>query len=211
MLDLTRGANYSFHGLLLLATAGPGQVLSIGQLARGVRASPTYMAKLLKRLAEAKLLEAHRGKNGGYSLGRPADSISLRDVVSALEATEPQCLAILPLCSQCPLSPECPVNETLADASDDLRRRLDAVSVGELARRLEKTAGPQLSTRAAGKAPQWPRLRRARPVRKLEGRRRGRETRGGALLHASTGTGDTAGRGRRRAATRVEREGGGAP
>lgn len=161
MLDLTRGANYSFHGLLLLAIAGPEQVLSIGQLARGVRASPTYMAKLLKRLAEAKLLEAHRGKGGGYSLARPAESISLRDVVSALAATEPSWLAPLPLCSQCPLSPECPVNDALAAASNDIRRRLEAVSVGGLARRLEKTAGPQLSIRSAGKAPRWPRVRGA--------------------------------------------------
>ena len=43
------------------------------------------VAKLLKPLAQAGLVEGFRGANGGYRLARPADQIGLLDIVIAME------------------------------------------------------------------------------------------------------------------------------
>ena len=137
ILELTRGSNFSFHSLLLLARAGPGEAISIGQLAKAVQASPTYMAKLLKKLARAGLVVPQRGRGGGYTLGPPAESISLWQVVSALNGSASQVPA-LPMCSECALAPQCPLKSTLQCAAADFRQRLESVSVGALAQLLEQ-------------------------------------------------------------------------
>lgn len=43
-----------------------------------------YVAKLLRVLRQAGLVESIRGKNGGYLLARPADQIRMSEVISAL-------------------------------------------------------------------------------------------------------------------------------
>lgn len=122
--------------------------MSIEQLAEGVQASPTYMAKLLQQLARAGLVEAHRGRGGGYSLGRPAESITLWEVVAALHGNLPLETVLLPICSRCPLAPACPLRETLASMGEEIRRRLEEVTVGGLAKLL-KQATRSASSREA--------------------------------------------------------------
>jgi Rrf2 family protein len=48
-----------------------------------------FLAKILQTLAHAGLLESHRGPSGGFRLARPAEGISLRDIVLAMEGPEP--------------------------------------------------------------------------------------------------------------------------
>lgn len=115
--------------------------MSIEQLAEEVQASPSYMAKLLQRLARAGLVVAHRGRAGGYSLGRPGQSITLWEVVAALHGGDALRTPLLPICSRCPLSPVCPLRDTLQSAGDEMRRRLQEVTVGTLARLLEEHRG----------------------------------------------------------------------
>ena len=53
---------------------------------RGLSHIPQPMAsKILKTLARAGLLTSHRGAKGGYGLARPADAISVADVIAALD------------------------------------------------------------------------------------------------------------------------------
>jgi len=41
--------------------------------------------KLLKKLVDAKIVTAYRGKHGGYHLSKPAQQISLLEIISAVE------------------------------------------------------------------------------------------------------------------------------
>ncbi len=161
MLELTRGSNYSFHALLLLARAEPARTMTIDELAQGVRASPSYMAKLLKRLSRAGLVMAHLGRGGGYGLGRPADVITLWEVVAALHDGVPVGTPVIPLCAQCPLSPICPLRDTLHSAEEDIRHRLEAVTVGSLAQLLDQNTLAD-SSQGSGKAGSHPWLSKQR-------------------------------------------------
>lgn len=139
-LQLTRGTNYSFHALVLLAGARPEEVMSIGQLAKGVKASPTYMGKLLHRLSQSGLVKAQRGRGGGYCLARPASDITLWEVVSTLHGGSPLGSMALPICSKCSIAAACPLKDALRSAEDDIRRRLETVTVGSLVKLLEDVA-----------------------------------------------------------------------
>ena len=49
------------------------------------RRPPDYVEQILLRLRRANLVRSTRGARGGYALARPADQISIRDVIEASE------------------------------------------------------------------------------------------------------------------------------
>ena len=84
MLRVTKLTDYATVVLTVLA-ADPDHVLSATELAERAGLEPPTVAKVLKPLAQAGLVEGFRGANGGYRLARPADAIGLIEVVEAME------------------------------------------------------------------------------------------------------------------------------
>jgi FeS assembly SUF system regulator len=84
MLRVTKLTDYATVVLTVLA-ARPGEVLSATELADHAGLEIPTVAKLLKPLAQAGLVAAFRGSNGGYRLARDAGDISLVQIVEAME------------------------------------------------------------------------------------------------------------------------------
>ena len=84
MLRVTKLTDYATVVLTVLA-ARPDAVLSAPELAERAGLELPTVAKLLKPLAQAGLVEAFRGTNGGYRLARAASQISLVEIVEAME------------------------------------------------------------------------------------------------------------------------------
>ena len=84
MLRVTKLTDYATVVLTVLA-ARPGVVLSAAELAEQAGLEAPTVAKLLKPLAQAGLVEGFRGSNGGYRLARDASDISLIEIVEAME------------------------------------------------------------------------------------------------------------------------------
>jgi len=84
MLRVTKLTDYATVVLTALA-ARPDAVLSAPELAERAGLEMPTVAKLLKPLAQAGLVEAFRGTNGGYRLARAASQISLVEIVEAME------------------------------------------------------------------------------------------------------------------------------
>jgi FeS assembly SUF system regulator len=85
MIRLTRLTDY---GILLLTrfASGTGEPMrSARDLAEGARLPLPTVSKILKLLARHGLLEAHRGVKGGFTLARPADRITMAEIIRALE------------------------------------------------------------------------------------------------------------------------------
>ena len=84
MLRVTRMTDYATLVLATLAQA-PARVLPAAEIAERARLEPTTVAKVLRPLAQAGLVEACRGASGGYRLARPAPGITLASIVEAIE------------------------------------------------------------------------------------------------------------------------------
>ncbi|WP_166206231.1 SUF system Fe-S cluster assembly regulator [Cognatiluteimonas telluris] len=84
MLRVTKLTDYATVVLTVLA-ARPDDVLSATELAEQAGLEVPTVAKLLKPLAQAGLVAAFRGSNGGYRLARAASDISLVQIVEAME------------------------------------------------------------------------------------------------------------------------------
>ncbi len=84
MIRFSKMADY---GVLLLGhfVRHEGLQASAGELAESFHMPRTLVANLLKAFREAGLLESRRGLKGGYLLARPADQISLLDVLRVID------------------------------------------------------------------------------------------------------------------------------
>jgi FeS assembly SUF system regulator len=84
MLRLSRLADYAT--VLMCRMAGqPETIWSASQLATGAGVPSPTVSKLLKQLARSGLLNSLRGGRGGYQLARGPETISLADVIAAVD------------------------------------------------------------------------------------------------------------------------------
>ena len=88
-MKMSEGVEWTAHACVLLAALPQGIGLPANALAEFHALAPAYMAKHMQALARAGVVEAVRGPRGGYRLARPADEISLLDIVEAIESDEP--------------------------------------------------------------------------------------------------------------------------
>jgi FeS assembly SUF system regulator len=84
MIILSKLADYGVIVATHLA-ADPQRQLTAGAVADEVRLPRATVAKILKALAHAGLVSATRGAAGGYRLAREARTISVAEVVAAID------------------------------------------------------------------------------------------------------------------------------
>ncbi len=131
-MQITRTADYGVRVMTRLAAAPKSTRMTVADLAQESGASVAFTGKILQRLGSARLVVSRRGYEGGFELARPADSISLLDIVSALEG--PLCLnECLPGGSGCDRQPSCNAHEVWADAQAALAAVLAAAPLDRLA------------------------------------------------------------------------------
>jgi Rrf2 family transcriptional regulator, cysteine metabolism repressor len=66
---------------------GSEPVVSLAEIAEGDGLPLAYLEHLVARLRKAGLIDSRRGSRGGYLLGRPAEEITMAEVVEALEGS----------------------------------------------------------------------------------------------------------------------------
>ncbi|MCP3104579.1 SUF system Fe-S cluster assembly regulator [Myxococcus sp. K15C18031901] len=84
MLRMSKMTDYGIVLMTELARA-EGDTRTTRELAARTRVPLPSASKVLKGLLQAGLVVSQRGANGGYGLARPATSLSLAELVSALE------------------------------------------------------------------------------------------------------------------------------
>jgi Rrf2 family protein len=75
--------DYALRAMLELAAAGG--LVKGEQLATAQGIPQKFLETILVDLRHAELVASRRGVDGGYSLGKPADEISIADVIRAVE------------------------------------------------------------------------------------------------------------------------------
>jgi Rrf2 family protein len=84
-MKLSANEEYGVRCLVRLGYAGfAGQALTIPEISEAEGVSPAYAAKILRVLRKGGYVKAARGKEGGYTLARPADQIVIGEVVDLL-------------------------------------------------------------------------------------------------------------------------------
>lgn len=84
---LPQTAEYALRAMVCLATtAEPGQPMLARELSELTAIPIHYLAKILRRLVLADLLESKKGFGGGFVLARAPETISFRDILQAVDS-----------------------------------------------------------------------------------------------------------------------------
>lgn len=138
---------YGVHALAYVAKKPAGELATLPELAAWMRtiwptASETYLSNVVQRMARGKLLRSHRGVLGGYSLGRAATKISLRDVAELLEGVDVDRCG-LSLSDECPVRDRCNIQGRLRQLEEAYIKSLETVTVADLANEIVVTPPDQ--------------------------------------------------------------------
>jgi Rrf2 family protein len=86
-MRITNLAEYGVICALHLAKYGADAPIAGREIAERERLPADYVEQILLRLRRAGVVRSTRGARGGYQLARPADTITMRDVIEASEET----------------------------------------------------------------------------------------------------------------------------
>ena len=78
---LSQKSHYALRALLVLAARGDGKPIQIAEIADSANIPKKFLEQILLELKKPGIVRSHRGRSGGYSLGRPAKDISFADVL----------------------------------------------------------------------------------------------------------------------------------
>lgn len=77
-------AEYSLRAVVWLAS-NAGEPLTVHEIAAVTQVPPDYLSKVMRALARGGLVQAQRGKHGGFTLTRRAEEITALEVVNAVD------------------------------------------------------------------------------------------------------------------------------
>ena len=83
-MQLTSKGRYAVMAMADLS-AQAARAVTIAEIAGRQGISAAYLEQLFARLRRAGLVEGVRGPGGGYRLARPAEEVSVADVIAAVD------------------------------------------------------------------------------------------------------------------------------
>ncbi|QGJ69630.1 HTH-type transcriptional regulator CymR [Planctomycetales bacterium 10988] len=84
-MKLSRTILYALQATLQLAEAGPQAPIPCSRLAEAGKMPERFLLQILRNLVTHGLLRSTRGVDGGYSLHRQPDQITLLDIIEAID------------------------------------------------------------------------------------------------------------------------------
>ncbi len=81
----SRASDYALLLLIHLSGIPDQETLSIKKIATQLKLSLRFLANIANKLSIARIVVSHRGVGGGIQLARPANHISVREVIEAVE------------------------------------------------------------------------------------------------------------------------------
>jgi len=130
-MQITRQTEYAIRTMLELAKAPEGEILSTRFISEQQDIPEDFLKKTIKLLALADLVVTQRGTGGGVRLAKPAEQITMLDIITAIEG--PICLNVCMAPNyNCPNQPTCPSKQVFKRAQDALVAELQKQSLAEM-------------------------------------------------------------------------------
>lgn len=130
----TKG-RYGLRAMVDLALHAEEGPVPLKEIAERQGLSESYLEQVFAALRRVGLVTAVRGPAGGYALGRPAEEISVGEILRTLEgATAPvHCVERAVGRPRCERAPECPTREFWRKLRDHIDAFIDRTTLRDLA------------------------------------------------------------------------------
>lgn len=118
--------------LVFLARRPDGAYASTSEISSARHIPEPYLLHICSELQKAGVIESRRGPQGGHRLARPADAITVRDVVNSLDYSLAP-LSCVDHAEECQLSDGCTQRDMWGEVESLLLRHLDSIKIADLA------------------------------------------------------------------------------
>ncbi len=132
---LSQRTRYTIRAMLHLADRyGEGPV-QLGEIAAAQNIPPKFLTVMLSQMARDGLIETRRGREGGYWLARPPETISYGELVRLTRGS----LGLLPCasrqayqtCTHCITEDKCRLHRVMLMVRDETARILDGLTLAD--------------------------------------------------------------------------------
>ena len=131
MLRVTKLADYGIIILTYLASHG-GRTFNARDIAAGARLPLPVVSKILKLLARNGLLASRRGIKGGFGLARKPETISVAQIIRALEGPIAVTECTDRINGDCGLETGCPVRTNWHLINQAIHQALEKITLAEM-------------------------------------------------------------------------------
>jgi Rrf2 family protein len=130
-MQITKAGEYGVLGVMNLARRGSGQMVMIEDVSREEGIPRSFLGKIFQNLVRAGIVRSTRGAGGGMVLARTPESITVLEVIEAIEGriALQRCLQETPDCN---LVDSCALCGILGEAQDRMRDVLAHATVADL-------------------------------------------------------------------------------
>ena len=131
MLRFTKRADYGLMAIHYIAVHDQLGAVSAKRIADEFRIPPELLAKIMQRLAKQGLIASQNGPKGGYVLARRAVSITVGEVIRALEGPI-HIVECYEDASECPQMERCNLRRPMQKVQAAISHMLDTMTLAEL-------------------------------------------------------------------------------
>ncbi|GHC47145.1 RrF2 family transcriptional regulator [Neogemmobacter tilapiae] len=131
-MRLTSFTDYGMRILMRMA-AEPERGHSTTELAEEFGLSRHHLAKIVQKLAQGGILQTRRGGGGGAMLARPADQVTLAQIVCLLEEGQPLVECFAKGGNLCRIDGHCRLKTRLRHAENAFLTALDKSTLADVA------------------------------------------------------------------------------
>ncbi|MCM3742353.1 Rrf2 family transcriptional regulator [Oceanobacillus luteolus] len=123
----SNATNYALHTIVHLMLQPRESLVGVKELADVQNLSPTYLSKILTKLAKAGLIESTPGAKGGYKISRTKQEISFLDVIHAIEGDTSL--------FDCTIHHEgCLIEKAMKQVEENMKGELDSMLLNDIAK-----------------------------------------------------------------------------
>ena len=130
---LSRSCEYGLQAAAKLVSLGKDTYVPIRELSQGLHISQHYLTKVLQILTRCGIMKSMRGPNGGVALTRPAEDITLKEIVVAIDGPElfEACVLGLPGCGE---RKPCPLHDQWGEVRGCIHTAFSETTLAQVAR-----------------------------------------------------------------------------
>jgi len=140
-VNVSMKSRYAVRALIALARYAqtqPGKPVRLGDIADSGDMPLQFLEQVFAALRRAGVVRSRRGASGGYSLSRPADDITVLEVVAALDGVLSPAECTQGLCEKVD---RCGAASVWIEAREALEEVLGGTTIGDLRAREEALRG----------------------------------------------------------------------
>ncbi len=132
---LSSRSRYALRAMLYLAKQKPDALVLVADVAKKAKIPKKFLELILLDLKKRGLLHSQRGKNGGYTLARPAGQITFGEIIRITDGplAPIACASVTAYrrCDDCEDEKTCAIRKIMRGVRDAMSAILDTVTLAD--------------------------------------------------------------------------------